>query len=113
MIAAANLTQQRLLAVQTNIRGYLISGNEDLLQDYREARAGFPDATLDLQPSSSTDDPGAGAGAPRLIRAEALSYVNNYAERGHRAHARGRGERGAGVRERRRRHGAGGRRRGP
>ncbi len=38
VIAAANLTQQRLLAVQTNIRGYLISGNETLLQDYQEAR---------------------------------------------------------------------------
>ena len=35
VIAAANLTQQRLLAVQTNIRGYLIRGNEDLLIDYR------------------------------------------------------------------------------
>ena len=31
VIAAANLTQQRLLAVQTNIRGYLIRGNADLL----------------------------------------------------------------------------------
>ena len=32
VIAAANLTQQRLLAVQTTIRGFLIRGNADLLR---------------------------------------------------------------------------------
>lgn len=78
VIAAGNLTQQRLLAVQTNIRGYLISGNEDLLTAYRQARAALPDATLELE-ALVADDP-AQARRAATIRAEALSYVNNYAD---------------------------------
>lgn len=78
VIAAGNLTQQRLLAVQTNIRGYLISGNEDLLQAYRQARAALPDATLDL--AALVDDDPAQARRAETIRAEALSYVNDYAD---------------------------------
>ena len=49
VIAAANLTQQRLLAVQTIVRGFLIRGNPSLLRDYRSARASFPAAALELQ----------------------------------------------------------------
>jgi signal transduction histidine kinase/CHASE3 domain sensor protein len=78
VIAAGNLTQQRLLAVQTNIRGYLINGNEDLLQAYRQARAALPDATLDL--AALVDDDPAQARRAETIRAEALSYVNDYAD---------------------------------
>ena len=66
VIAAGNLTQQRLLAVQTNIRGYLISGNEDLLQAYRQARAALPDATLDL--ADLVDDDRAQARRAATIR---------------------------------------------
>lgn len=78
VIAAGNLTQQRLLAVQTNIRGYLISGNEDLLQTYRQARAALPDATLDLE--ALVDDDRAQLRRAQTIRAEALSYINDYAD---------------------------------
>src|ERR1700752_5040562 len=76
VIAAANLTQQRLLAVQTNIRGYLIRGNQDVLVDYRVARAALPDATLDLQ-ALVADDP-AQARRAQQIRDDAQSYVNDY-----------------------------------
>ena len=38
VIAAANLTEQRFLAVQTNVRGFLIRGNADVLADYQRAR---------------------------------------------------------------------------
>jgi len=78
VISAANLAYQRLLAVQTSIRGFLIRGNESVLDQYRTARAALPDATLDLQSRV--------AGAPeqaRLaaeIREEALSYVNDYGD---------------------------------
>ena len=78
VIAAGNLTQQRLLAVQTNIRGYLISGNDDLLQAYRQARAALPDATLDL--AALVDDDPAQLRRAETIRAEALSYVDGYAD---------------------------------
>ncbi|HET6548039.1 MAG TPA: ATP-binding protein [Solirubrobacter sp.] len=78
VIAAANLAQQRLLSVQTSLRGYLIRGNDELLQSYRDARGALPDAALDLQDLV--------AGDPRLerraaeIRDEALSYVNDYGD---------------------------------
>ncbi|MDA0182165.1 ATP-binding protein [Solirubrobacter phytolaccae] len=78
VIAAGNLTQQRLLAVQTNVRGYLIAGNEDLLQAYRQARAALPDATLDL--AALVDDDPAQLRRAETIRAEALSYINDYAD---------------------------------
>ena len=78
VIAAANLTQQRLLAVQTNIRGYLIRGNEDLLTDYRVARAALPDATYDLQ-ALVAGDPQQMRRAQQ-IRDDAQSYVNDYGD---------------------------------
>ncbi|MBE2315321.1 HAMP domain-containing protein [Solirubrobacter sp. CPCC 204708] len=78
VIAAANLTQQRLLAVQTNVRGYLISGNEELLQEYQHVRSALPDAATALA-ALVADDPEQARRAAR-IRDEALSYVNNYAE---------------------------------
>jgi CHASE3 domain sensor protein len=78
VISAANLTEQRLLAVQTNIRGYLIRGNRDVLVDYRIARAALPDATLDLQ-TLVERDPAQGRRADQ-IRQEALSYVNDYGD---------------------------------
>ena len=39
VISAAHLSYQRLLAVQTAIRGFLIRGNESVLEQYRTARA--------------------------------------------------------------------------
>ena len=78
VIAAANLTQQRLLAVQTNIRGYLIRGNEELLTEYRVARAALPDATFDLQDLVEGDPEQARRAA--AIREKALSYVNDYGD---------------------------------
>jgi signal transduction histidine kinase/CHASE3 domain sensor protein len=78
IIAAANLTQQRLLAVQTNVRGYLVSGNPEILQDYQHARGALPDAALALS-ALVADDPEQSYRAER-IRIEASSYVDNYAE---------------------------------
>src|SRR3954451_8765992 len=78
VIAAANLAEQRLLAVQTNIRGYLIGANSDLLADYRIARAALPDATYDGQALVAGDRPQARRAA--RIRAEALSYVEDYGD---------------------------------
>ena len=58
VIAAANLTEQRLLAVQTHVRGFLIRGNDDAARAATaQARAALPDATLDLQ-ALVADDPG-------------------------------------------------------
>ena len=78
VIAAANLTQQRLLSVQTNVRGYLIRGNDDVLQEYRQARAALPDATLDLLAMVEGDP--AQTRRAEGIRAEALSYVDDYGD---------------------------------
>lgn len=78
VVAAANLAQQRFLSVQTNIRGYLIRGNEDLLSDYRIARAALPDAAFDLQDLVAGDREQSRRAA--LIREEVQSYVNDYAD---------------------------------
>jgi signal transduction histidine kinase/CHASE3 domain sensor protein len=78
VIAAANLTQQRLLAVQTTIRGFLIRGNPDVLADYRSARAGLPAAALELQLLVERDPPQ--RRLAELIREQALGYVNTYAD---------------------------------
>ena len=91
VIAAANLTQQRLLAVQTNIRGFLIRGNPDLITGYRAARAGLPAAALELRAArrarpgaapAGGADPRGGAGLRQQLRRP-----------GDRAHARGRASR--------------------
>ena len=64
VIAAANLTQQRLLAVQTNVRGFLISGNDGpAASRTAQARAGA--ARRDARP--------AGAGRRRSRAARALA----------------------------------------
>ena len=78
VIAAANLTQQRLLAVQTNIRGFLISGNPDLMTGYRAARAGLPAAAVELE--LLVERYPAQRRLAELIRAEAQGYVNSYAD---------------------------------
>ena len=106
VIAAANLTQQRLLAVQTNLRGYLIRGNEDLLSAYRVARAALPDATYDLQALVAGDPPQMRR-APADPRRRAV-LRQRLRRHGDRPHARGRRGRGARLRGRRRRARAGG-----
>lgn len=78
VIAAANLTQQRVLAVQTSIRGFLIGGNPDYLSQYRSVRAELPVAALDLL-GLVGDDP-AQRRLAELIRADSLAYVNSYAD---------------------------------
>jgi signal transduction histidine kinase/CHASE3 domain sensor protein len=78
VIAAANLTQQRVLGVQTLIRGYLIRGNADILQDYRETRAALPAAALDLLVLVEKD-PEQRRVAER-IRSDSLAYVDDYAD---------------------------------
>ena len=98
VIAAANLTQQRLLAVQTTIRGFLIRGNADLLEGYRAARAGLPAAALELQLLVERDP--AQRRLAELIREQALGYVEHLRRPGDRAHARGGRRRRALVRVR-------------
>jgi signal transduction histidine kinase len=78
VIAAANLTEQHFLAVQTNVRGYLIRGNPDVLTDYRAARNGLPSAAYDLR-ALVGDNPAQSRLADE-IREQALSYVNDYAD---------------------------------
>jgi signal transduction histidine kinase/CHASE3 domain sensor protein len=78
VISAAHLSYQRLLAVQTAIRGYLIHGDESGLEPYRAARDALPDATLDLEQLVG-DDPREARLAAQ-IRSEALSYVNDYGD---------------------------------
>ncbi len=78
VIAAANLTQQRMLGVQTLIRGYLIRGNADILADYRETRAALPSAALELLVLVESD-PGQRRLAER-VRSDSLAYVDDYAD---------------------------------
>ena len=78
VIATANLTQQRLLAVQTTLRGFLIGANPNLLTDYRGVRESFPAAALELQ-GLVADNPGQSRLALE-IRRQALSYVDSYAD---------------------------------
>jgi CHASE3 domain sensor protein len=77
VIATANLAEQRLLAVQSAIRGFLIHGNPKLLSDYRAVRESLPAAALDLQ-GLVADNPGQSRLAQE-IRREALAYVDTYA----------------------------------
>jgi signal transduction histidine kinase/CHASE3 domain sensor protein len=76
--SAANLTQQRLLAVQTTIRGFLIRGNPTVLSDYRAVRESFPAAALELQ-GLVANNPGQSRLAQE-IRRQARSYVDSYAD---------------------------------
>ena len=78
VISAANLTQQRLLAVQTNIRGYLISRNPAVFAAYRDARAAFPRAVIALRDLVASD-PAQRRLADEILQ-ESLSYVNSYAD---------------------------------
>jgi signal transduction histidine kinase len=78
VIAAANLTEQRMLGVQTLIRGFLIRGNPDLLADYRATREALPTAALELLVLVESD-PGQRRVAER-IRSDALAYVDDYAD---------------------------------
>jgi signal transduction histidine kinase len=78
VIAAANLTEQRVLGVQTIIRGYLIGGNPDLLADYRETRDALPEAALDLL-TLVESDPDQRRLAER-VRTDSLAYVDDYAD---------------------------------
>jgi signal transduction histidine kinase/CHASE3 domain sensor protein len=78
VISAANLTQQRLLAVQTAVRGFLIRGNETLLSDYRSARAAFPAAALELQALVERDP--AQRRLAAQIQQQATAYVDSYAD---------------------------------
>ena len=63
VISAANLTEQRLLAVQTMLRGFLIRGNPTSLTDYAQC-ASFPAAALEL-PVWSSPTSRASRGSPR------------------------------------------------
>jgi signal transduction histidine kinase/CHASE3 domain sensor protein len=78
VIAAANLTEQRVLGVQTIVRGYLIRGNADLLADYQQTRAALPSAALDLLVLVEKD-PEQRRVAER-IRSDSLAYVDDYAD---------------------------------
>ena len=79
VIAAANLTQQRLLAVQTKIRGFLIRGNPARARPTTATvRAALPAAALELQ-ALVEGDPEQSRRADE-IRQQALSYVNDYAD---------------------------------
>ncbi len=78
VIAAANLTQQRLLAVQTTIRGYLIHANPKLLTDYRSVRTALPEASLELAALVEGDP--AQRRLAEQIRQQALAYVDGYSD---------------------------------
>jgi signal transduction histidine kinase/CHASE3 domain sensor protein len=78
VIAAANLTQQRLLAVQTTVRGFLIRGNPTLLSDYRSARSAFPAAASELQGLVERDP--AQRRLAEQIRQQAVAYVDAYSD---------------------------------
>ncbi|HEY6891533.1 MAG TPA: CHASE3 domain-containing protein, partial [Solirubrobacter sp.] len=78
VIATANLTAQRLLAVQTTLRGFLIRGNPKVLGDYRAVRESLPAAALELE-DLAADNPGQSRRAQEIHR-QALAYVDTYAD---------------------------------
>jgi signal transduction histidine kinase/CHASE3 domain sensor protein len=78
VIAAANLTQQRLLAVQTTVRGFLIRGNQTFLSDYRAARLSLPAAALELQGLVASDP--AQRRLASQIQQQATAYVDGYSD---------------------------------
>jgi len=78
VIAAALLTQQRLLAVQTSLRGYLVAGNPDRLAEYRAARDALPVAAVELLDTVGPEP--VQRRRAQLIRAETLAYVNSYTD---------------------------------
>src|SRR6185436_7692271 len=78
VLATANLTAQRLLAVQTTLRGFLIRGNPKVLGDYRAVRESLPAAALELE-GLAADNPGQSRRAQEIHR-QALAYVDTYAD---------------------------------
>lgn len=78
VISAANLTQQRLLAVQTTVRGFLIRGNASLLTNYRSVRSSFPAAALELQGLVEADP--AQRRLASQIHQQAVAYVDGYSD---------------------------------
>ena len=87
VIAAANLTAQRVLGVQTLIRGYLIRGNPDLLGDYAQTRAALPRRRSSCSCWSSPTR--ASAGSPSSIRSDVAGLRRRLRGPRDRAHARG------------------------
>jgi signal transduction histidine kinase len=78
VIAAATRAETSLLAVQTTLRGYLISANKDLLTSYRKVRDQLPDAARELQ-NLVADDP-AQLRRAQGIRDDAVAYVESYSD---------------------------------
>ena len=109
MIAAANLTQQRCSPSRRYIRGFLIRGNADAAAGLPGSARRLPAAALELADARRADDPGQARRA-ETIRAEALAYVDDYADPVIARTREGGRQRGARVRVRRRRQRAGGRR---
>ena len=78
VISAATRTETALLAVQTTLRGYVVSANADLLPDYQRVRATLPDAARALQ--SLVSDNQAQLRRAQGIDDEAVSYVDDYSD---------------------------------
>ncbi len=78
VIAAATRTETSLLAVQTTLRGYLVSASKDLLTAYGQVRDTLPDAARRLQDLVS-DNPDQLRRAQK-IRDDSVSYVENYSD---------------------------------
>jgi CHASE3 domain sensor protein len=78
VIAAATRTETSLLAVQTTLRGYLVSANKDLLPAYAKVRGALPDAARRLQNlvSDNLDQ----LRRAQAIRDDAVSYVDTYSD---------------------------------
>jgi signal transduction histidine kinase/CHASE3 domain sensor protein len=78
VIASANLTEKSLLAVQTTLRGYLVSASQDILASYQGVRAQLPDAARQLQ-NLVSDNPDQLRRA-QGIRDDAVAYVESYSD---------------------------------
>jgi signal transduction histidine kinase/CHASE3 domain sensor protein len=78
VISAASQTDTALLAVQTTLRGYLVSAGANLLPTYDKVRADLPETTRRLQILVS-DNPDQLQRA-EAIRDDALAYVAEYSD---------------------------------
>src|SRR4051794_8501043 len=76
-IATAALVERHVLDVENSVRGYLLAGDEQQLEPWRAASAALP-RSCDSLVSQLADDP-AQAKRARAIRAEAASYLEDYA----------------------------------
>jgi len=74
-LATADSLEKLVIDLETGVRGFVITGQEQFLQPWNAARAAFPERSRTLV--SSVDDPEQARQARRIARA-GRSYIRDY-----------------------------------